>query len=93
MSIKSILYIKRMHDFELFSSLSITSLNKYDYKNNILLLLFKKIRIYIIFVILLISLKNINVVCHKMKVQISTINTYNFHLNFIKKLLFLIYTH
>jgi len=39
------------------------SLKKFAYKNVILLVSFKKIRIYIIFSILLVSLKKINIVC------------------------------
>jgi len=62
----SILYIKRTHGFGLTFPLSIIPLNKFDYKNVVLFVLFKKIRIYIIFVT--ISMKKISIVCYNMKV-------------------------
>ena len=52
--IYSILYIKRIHSFGLTFSIS---LNKCVYKNVILLILSKTIKIYIIVVILFVSLK------------------------------------
>jgi len=52
------IYIKKTYGFGLIFSLLIMILNKFDYKNVILLISFKKIRIYIIiFIILLVLLK------------------------------------
>jgi len=54
----SIPYIKGIHDFVLVFSLSIITLNKFVYKNTIFLfVILKNIRIYIIFTLLLVSLK------------------------------------
>jgi len=39
------LYIKKIHEFELTFSLSIIPLDKFDYENTILLVSFKKIKI------------------------------------------------
>jgi len=54
---KSMFYIKRI------------PLNKIPYKHDTLLMLLFKIRICIIFVILLVSLKNISLVCYNMKIK------------------------
>jgi len=51
-------------------------LNKFVYKNAILLVSFKKIRIYIYFAIFFVSLRKISIICYNMKVQ--NIYTYNF---------------
>jgi len=55
----SILYIKVISGFGVGFSLSVIPLNKfiYNYKNIISLILFIKIRIYIIFIILFVLLK------------------------------------
>jgi len=65
-----------------FSLLLIIPLNKFVYNNVILLTKsFKKIIIYIIFVILMLK-KKINIICYNMKVQY--IYVYNLNQNFIK---------
>jgi len=46
---------------------------------NILLVSFKNMKIYIIFVVLLVSLKKISIVCYNMRVQ--NIYTYSFNQN------------
>jgi len=67
----SMLYIKTIHGLGVAFSLPIVPLNKITYKNAMLLVSFKRIRNYIIFAILFVSLKNISIVCYNMKVQIS----------------------
>jgi len=49
--IKSILYMKKIHGFEMAFSLPIITLNKFDYKNVILLVSLKEIRIYILYLL------------------------------------------
>jgi len=65
----SILYINKITKFIdsfglIFFVISIITLNKFLYNNVILLMFFKNIRIFIIFVILLSSLKKIDMVCY-----------------------------
>jgi len=71
--------MKRIHDFGVVFSLEIILLNKCARKIIILLLSFKTISIYIIFVKLLMSLKRTTKVCYNMKVQ--NISSYNFDQN------------
>jgi len=75
------LYINGIHDFWMAFSLSIMSLNKFFYKKIILFLSLKKLRIYILFVILLVSKKK-NTICYNLKV--TEFYNYNFNQNFIK---------
>jgi len=51
-----IIYKKKIYDFGISSSLPSILLKQFSYKNTILLVSFKNIEIYIIFVILLVSL-------------------------------------
>lgn len=68
-----------------FFILPIIPLNKLAYKNVILLGSLKKMRIYILFAILQMSLKKISMVCYNLKM--TNVYTYDFNQNFIKKTL------
>jgi len=81
-------YIKKIYDFRFIFSLLIIPLNKFNYNNVILLVSFKKIKIYIIFIILL---KKISIICYIMKIQ-KLLYNFNQNQNFLK-LLFIIYMH
>jgi len=62
-------FISNKYYFELTLSPSNYTVKQIDYKNAILLMLLKKIKIYIIFVLLFESLKKISIICYNMKVK------------------------